>query len=323
MATKKVETGAAVSLAPWAGMGGAVSSKLSPEQLLVAAKVDWTVSKRPMAYQNSNGVWVPSKTDFALVRDSDEVQLTTVGTTYKPVQNSEAMDFFKKFTASGHMNMEHAGSLAGGRYIWTLARINADFTIGKDDRVMSYLLFIQPHLHGKAMVIQYMSIREWCWNTLGRLLKGNGLRGSQQHFRMAHSRKFDDVAKAEAEQVLGLGVEQANEMKAIAQQLAKKKAKPEQVEEFFCEVLRYDPKKADKDKREPNKLPQFRTALLSAPGQQAPTAMGTWWGAVNAVTYVIDHETGRERATSLRNAWLGHTAGIKRHALDLAIKKAA
>lgn len=325
-----VESGATATAAreaPWAGLGEAVNAKHSPEQMLTAAKLDWTVSKRPMAYQNAAGVWIPSKVDFALVRDTDERHISTVGSVYKLVQNSDALAFFKKYTEAGHMEMEHAGSLANGQYIWALAHIKADFTLGKNDTVKSYLLLCSPHIHGKAMVFQYMSVRSWCWNTLGRILRAGTKNSTRHAFRMPHSVAFNDDVKENAATALGLGVEQAQEFKAQATLLSKKKAKLADVETFFCEVLRYDPKTASKEKdakkeREPNKLPKFRAALEHSPGQQLATAAGTWWGALNAVTYVIDHETGRERSTSLRNAWLGHTAQMKRHALDLALQKA-
>ena len=67
----------------------------------------------------------------------------------------------------------------------------------------------------------------------------------------------------------------------------------------------------------------IRRGFASAPGQQMPSALGTLWGAVNAVTYVVDHELGRNRSTALRNAWLGHTANTKRRAMDLALKRAS
>lgn len=324
---KQVEAMASVAGLPWAGLGFEISPKSTPEQMLKAAKLNWTVSKRPLSFQDKKGVWVKSDTDFALVRDSDDHHLSTVGTVYKPVQNAETFEFFKKFTTAGHMTMEHGGSLAGGSYVWALARINADFVIGKDDKVQSYLLFCQPHAFGRAMVIRYMSVRTWCWNTLGRILSTKDTRHSRHVFRMPHSMAFNDTAKATAELACNLGIEQAKDFKDAATLLAKKKAKPEDVEQFFCEVLKFDPKKGKKKKntdevRVPSKLPKFRDALLMAPGQQAPTALGTWWGAVNAVTYVIDHDTGRERATALRNAWIGHTAGIKARALDLALQRA-
>ncbi|KKL12668.1 hypothetical protein LCGC14_2533470 [marine sediment metagenome] len=320
------------SQVPWHGIGVPVKSDLSPAQILKAAKLDWTVSKQKMVLQDNPKIVVPDK--FALCRDSDNKVLSVVGKVYRPVQNKDAMDFFKKFTAAGHMTMETAGALWDGRYIWGLARVGQDFKLGKDDEVRGFLLLSSPHVHGKAMVIQFTPIRVVCWNTLSMAL-GVDLKGKGDAFRMPHTQEFNDAMKLRAEEALGLAKEQMIEFREACEVLSKKRAKPEQVEKYFCEVVNFDPKadtvkkkkgkkKGDPDEvKEPRIIPKFREALTHAPGQQLPTALGTFWGAFNAVTYVVDHQLGRARDTALRNAWMGHTANIKRRALTLALKKAA
>jgi hypothetical protein len=74
---------------PWHGLGQPVNNDLTPAQMLKAAGVDWTVSKRKMFFEKKDGSMESSADDFALVRDKDEVKLSTVGTTYKPVQNAD------------------------------------------------------------------------------------------------------------------------------------------------------------------------------------------------------------------------------------------
>jgi phage/plasmid-like protein (TIGR03299 family) len=331
----RVETMAYANEVPWHGFGFKVNDDLTPAQMLKAAKLDWTVSKRPTYFQNAKGVYTQIKEDFVLVRDSDEKRLANVGSVYKPVQNAEAMEFFAKFVKAGHMKMETAGSLWDGRYVWGLARIGKDFNLGgkTKDQVAGYLLMASPHVRGKAMIMQFTPIRVVCWNTLNFAL-GSGLHGKAGAFRMWHSQKFDDAMKARAETTLGLAQTQMGEFEQAALLLTKARAKPSDVEDYFCEVLKFNPKakaaaKARKKKaeeeqaaKEPRKLEHFRQALTHAPGSALPTATGTWWGALNAVTYVVDHNEGRERSTALRSAWLGTSAVLKRRALDLAIKRA-
>lgn len=325
-----VETMAYAGEVPWHGLGEKVSNKLTPEQMLKAAKLNWTVSKRKTFFEGKGGKHQEMKNEFALVRDSDDYLLSNVGATYKPIQNATAMDFFKKFVMAGHMDMETAGSLWGGRYIWGLARIGKDFKLGKEDEVRGYLLLSNPHVFGKAMVIQFTPIRVVCWNTLTFAL-GSDLKGKPGAFRLPHSTAFTDEVRKKAELALGLATHQMDEFKQVAQVLTKKKAPPKAIEEYFCNVLEFDPKTkqvkakpvkkedAEKQEREPRLLPKFRSALEKAPGHDMQTAKGTYWGALNAVTYVIDHEMGRDRSTALRNAWLGHSAKIKRRALGLAL----
>lgn len=320
--TAAVETMAYKGEVPWHGLGNKVTNNMSPKQMLKVAGLDWTVSKQSLTMPN--GKQVPNQ--FALWRDTDKQFLSIVGKVYKPVQNEEALDFFKKFIKAGHMEMETAGSLWNGRFIWGLARIGSDFKLGKEDEVRGYLLVMQPHIRGRAMVFQFTPIRVVCWNTLTFAL-GSNLHGGQGAFRMPHSMKFDDKVKKAAEEALGLSTEQQQEFKEAATLLSKKRAKPADVEDYFCEILKFDPKEADKKKdgeiKVPRILPKFQAALTYAPGQQLNTAKGTWWGAYNAVSYVFDHQVGKERSTALRNAWIGKGAKMKRRALDLALDKAA
>lgn len=329
-----VETMAYAGETPWHGLGNKVSNNLTPAQMLKAAKLDWPVEKRELMYATKKGGGTPIKVDgkFALVRGTDDRLLSIIGATYKPVQNEVVMDFFKKFVLAGHMKMETAGALHGGQYIWALARLGNDFTLGKEDEVRGFLLLSQPHVLGKAMVIQFTPIRVVCWNTLTFAL-GSDLKGKPGSFRMPHSIAFNDAVKKRAEEALGLSKHQMDEFKQAATLLSKKKAKPEDVESYFCEVLKFDPKTAAKkakgkkgeeaEIKVPRMLPKLQLALTHAPGAQMPTALGTWWGAANAVTYVVDHELGRDQSASLRTAWLGAKAALKRRAVGLAIKRAS
>lgn len=328
--TAAVDTMAYAGEVPWHGLGQKVSNDLTPAQMLKAAGLNWKVAKRNLFYNEKGsptGKIIPVAGRFGLVREDNDKLLSIVGDTYKPVQNEVSMDFFKKFVVAGHMKMETAGSLHGGQYIWSLARLGKDFKLGKDDEVRGFLLLSNPHVLGKAMVIQFTPIRVVCWNTLTFAL-GSDLKGKPGSFRMPHSVKFDDKVRAAAEVALGLASHQMDEFKAASMLLSKKKAKPEAVEEYFCDVLKFDPKTAKKkpkadEAREPRMLPKLRNALTHAPGAQMPTAVGTWWGALNAVTYVVDHELGRDQSASLRTAWLGAKANLKRRAVGLAIKAAS
>jgi len=311
---------------PWHGLGFSVAGDLTPQQMLEAAKLDWTVSRKELVIKDT-GVEIPNK--FALCRDSDGKLLSVVGSSYKPIQNDIAMDFFAKFVEAGDMTMETAGSLHGGKYIWGLARIGKDFALGgtrTGDEVRGYLLLMSPHVHGKAMVIALTPIRVVCWNTLNFAL-GSNLRGKDgQTFRMPHSMKFDDAMRGRAQLALGLATKQMVEFEQASKLLSNRKAKAIEVDLFFKELLNFDPEKArklaDGTQKEPVMLKRFREALTMAPGAHLRTAEGTWWGAVNAVTATIDHVEGKGRDTALASAWVGYTSVIKRKAFELALVKA-
>lgn len=312
--TSAVEKMAYANEVPWHGLGNNVKSTLSAEQMRKAAGQDYTVSKRQVYFTDEHKKQIAIKNKFALVRDSDDKLLSIVGSVYKPVQTKEVFAFFHDFVAAAKMQMETAGSLWDGKYVWALARVvGQDFAIGKKDEMRNYLLLCSPFEHGKALIMQYTNVRVVCWNTLSMALGAN-LMGKGNAFRMPHTKNFE-VEKEEAKRVLGLITDQAKQFKEAAAILAKAKITKEQTEKFFLDVLKKSPDAA----RTPVALPKYKAALEFAPGATLPSAQGTWWGAVNAVTYVVDHEQGRSRDSALKNAWLGNQANVKRRALKLAL----
>ena len=167
----QVETMAWSGDKPWHGLGVEVNSNLTPEEMLIAAQLDWSVSKRP-SYTLDTPEWsegsglIQAPNTFHIVRDSDNRVLSHCGKDYMPIQNKEVFKFFKRFTEAGHMSMETAGSLKDGGEIWGLAKIAEDFDLAGDDQIKGYLLINQPHIVGRSMTIKLTPIRVVCNNTL-------------------------------------------------------------------------------------------------------------------------------------------------------------
>lgn len=318
-----VETMAFSGETPWHGLGTEVSDTITTDAMLKASGLDWKVSKEVL-YLGDN-TEVPKMR--AIVRDTDKKVLSIVGSTYKVTQNSEVFDFFRKFIEAGDMTLETAGSLHGGQYVWCLARVKKDFSIGKDDEMRSYLLLCNPHIYGYSRTVKFTSVRVVCWNTLNFALGAalNGKRTPGRSFSIPHSIEFNDVAKAAAERALGIAMEQAAEYEEAVKVFAKTKMKSDAVLDYFQEVLKYDPRAAkvrkDGTPRIPSMLSKFNEALEAAPGHDLKSSKGTLWGALNAVTYVIDHEMGRSRDNGLTGAWFGYTGDIKKRAFVLALEK--
>ncbi len=117
----KVETMAYANATPWHGLGNQVEANMTPQEMLVAAQIDWRVSKRPAYTVDKPNCWniidptgeasfMPCPDNYFLVRDTDNKVLSACGENYVPFQNAEVMDFFKKFTEAGQRTMETAGS---------------------------------------------------------------------------------------------------------------------------------------------------------------------------------------------------------------------
>ena len=63
-------------------------------------------------------------------------------------------------------------------------------------------------------------------------------------------------------------------------------------------------------------------AIIDSPGAEMKSARGTWWGAVNGVTYAVDHQMGKTDDGRLTSAWFGPRASMKQQAVELAVKYA-
>ena len=338
-----VETMAWANEVPWHGLGVGVDSNLTPLQMQEAAQLDWTVSKRP-SYTIDAPEWsedvgiMQTPNTFHIVRDSDNTVLSHCGRDYIPIQNEDVFKFFKRFTEAGHMTMETAGSLKNGGEIWGLAKISEDFELAGDDLIKGYLLINQPHIVGKSMTIKLTPIRVVCNNTLTMALQDSGTAS----FRMPHVREFGtDVIQA-AEEALGLSAQAMTEFRTNSTLLSKTKAKHSDVLDYVAEI--YQPHMIAEYRNEQllresgkaigeqaplierlNKFPSLVVdALEQSPGANLKSARGTWWGALNAVTYVEDHlRESQIEGNALHSAWFGAAANRKSKALSLALQRAA
>jgi phage/plasmid-like protein (TIGR03299 family) len=323
----EVETMAWTNEVPWHGLGVEVED-LSVDEMLVAAGLDWNVSKRPLYFPKVGTAQtelklIPNK--YALTRDSDESMLDIVGDAYKPVQNHEALDFFKRFVDSGGMKMETAGSLRRGQFVWGLAKIQDSFNVaGNDeDRIEGYLLLTQPHKFGFSMVAALTPIRVVCMNTmkmaLGEKINGKRAGANTAIFRMPHSTTFDEGVKKAAELALGLAKQGMVELSEAADVLSKVRIRDDELPAYFHNVVNDDLEEdADPDDFS-RTVKHLLAAVNEAPGANLKTAEGTLWGAYNAVTYTADHILGRSDDGRVVSAWFGNGANMKRRALELAL----
>ena len=310
-----VETMAYAGQVPWHGLGEKVPSDLSPIQMMQKAGVDWQVNKTP-TYANVNNDVVATGTS-ALIRSTDNrVLAPMVGDDWNPVQNEEAFTFFNEYCAAGDMEMHTAGSLSDGKIVWALAKVNESFDVLGDDRVDSYLLFSNPHQYGKSLNVRFTPIRVVCNNTLTMSLNSN----SKNEVKLNHRRAFDPQMVKEQ---LGIAHEKFEMYKDVARFLSKKRASHYDMIQYFNNVFPV----ANSGKRSVKGYADMsRTAktafdvVLTQPG--ANYAEGSWWQALNAVTYTTDHLLGRSADTRMQSAWFGANQSKKVNAINLAVKMA-
>ena len=302
---------------PWHGLGTAVSNDLSPNQMMVKAGLDWSVEKVP-TYAKVGDVEVPTGQE-ALVRSSDNKVLTQVGKNWHPVQNEEAFEFFSEYCMAGDMEMHTAGSLKEGKMTWGLAKVKESFDVLKNDQVDSFLLFSNPHEYGKSIDIRFTPIRVVCNNTLSMALasvKNTGM-------KMSHRKVFDaDMVKEH----MGIAHDKFAQYKDVCQFRASKKFSSDALIQYYNEVFprTYKGKEEIEVKDYLDLTSNGQKAfefLETQPG--ANFAQGTWWQALNSVTYLTDHEMGREVDSRLTSAWFGANQTRKIKAVEKAVEFAS
>ena len=300
---------------PWHGLGTKVAADLSPQQIMQQAGLDWTVQKEVLT--TASGVELESQK--ALVRTSDNKVLDIVGENWEPVQNQEAFEFFSEYCAAGDMEMHTAGSLKGGQMVWGLAKVKESFDILGGDQVDSYLLFSNPHMYGKSVDVRFTPIRVVCNNTL-TLSLGQKVANS---CKLNHPSQFNPNKVKEA---LGIASEKFAKYKEAAEFLASKRYDMKSLINYYNEVFprTYVGKKpvAVEDFKDLTSNGQLAYSFLETqPG--AEFGAGSWWQALNSVTYLTDHKMGREVDTRLTSAWFGQNQTRKVKAMEKAVEYAA
>ncbi len=169
-----------------------------------------------------------------------------------------------------------------------------------------------------ATTAAFTSIRVVCQNTLSFAMKE--VEGKQlRHLKIQHTKHFDpDRVKKE----LGLIDSAWDAFLASVRRMAEVPMTRDEAGTFFGQLLelREGELLSPRAEGEHNSLEALFT---SAPGQDLATASETLWGAINAVTYYVDHVRGRTCEQRLDSAWFGAGNKLKERAWDLATEISA
>jgi phage/plasmid-like protein (TIGR03299 family) len=297
---------------PWHGLGTKVPADLTPEQMLEAAGLNWTVQKYPtFAILDENDPDSVVETgQSALIRSKDKKLLDVVSDDWNPVQNAEAFDFFNEFVMAGDMEMHTAGSLKDGQIVWGLAKVKESFELFKGDKIDSYLLFSNFHKYGFSTDVRFTPIRVVCNNTLTLSLNSK----VERMVKISHRKQF---VASDVKDMLGIATDKLQKYKEMAQFLGSKKAKTESIVEYFERIFPLNSKSPEEGKRSKN-ADIALSIIDTQPGSEF--AQGSWWQPFNAVTFMTDHIIGRSADSRIQSAWYGYNKGLKTKALELAVE---
>jgi phage/plasmid-like protein (TIGR03299 family) len=324
---------------PWHGYGQVMPEGESLDTWRVRAGLDWEVNESPIYHnryltyeKNSEGVnqlsgsanriaaqnhlsfkIVPNKK--ILTRSDNSQPLSVVSSRYKVVQPKTIIEFFESVIKENGFKMSTAGALKGGKRVWAMADCGKDFHVN-GDRVGAHLLLATSYDGTFATTAQFTSIRVVCNNTLGFSLDRGGEGGI---IKIPHTQDFKqwDV-KAD----LGFDVNWITFRDNIFK-LSEHKVTKRQALEYFLTVVGVTEEEAADGKQLSN-VKKLISYYESGPGAKLPSADGTLWGALNAVTFLADH--GRRAASTgnrFDSASFGSGAAMKRKAFVEAVRIAA
>lgn len=297
--------------APWHGLGNKIPGNASLEDVIDLAGLNWRVELEPM-YRKINDTYIQHESASFIKRNDTNGVLDIVGPDYRPIQNRDALEFFREFLNAGHMQMDAAGSLRGGKFVWGLARMRDGYEVSRGDRSEGYLLMLKPHQQGEAMHITTTSVRVVCMNTTKLALGWSGhgpIPAKVDAYRVAHNSVWNEVRMAEAREFLGLARDGVSKLADVQRKLAETPITRDKMIELLAPI--YAPnfemqelltKLEDSGART---LKRVLNCVYTGPGATPENA----WGTYNGVTYFQDHVVGRSADVRLTSTWTG--AGAK------------
>lgn len=268
----EVETMFSVREKPWHGLGTIIQEAVNSEQALGLAGLDWEVNQVPVSY---NGQLTGHQFN---VRSSDDTVLGIVGGRYRPVQNKDAFAFTDELVG-GDVRYETAGSLAGGKRIWMLAKMPDTKIL--DDVVEPYMCLTNSHDGFSSMKVCMTPVRVVCQNTLNMALNG-----AKRSWNVRHSGSIEGKL-AEAQHTLGLANQYMNNLAKEAEELYKIKVAPKDFVELKHALF---PITGEMTRRKEDAQILLQDQLEHAwKMDDLGNIRGTGWGFMNAVSDMTTH----------------------------------
>jgi len=298
-----------VGEAPWHGLGEELPRGAPIEKWLNAARLEWELARLPVQYL-AGGRLRTMEDRFVLVRSDTHAGLSVVSSDYEVVQPRQILEFYRELIKDRGYTLETAGALDGGRKVWALARTALTGTAHKDgrDQIAAYILLATSCDKSLATTAAFTSVRVVCANTLSFAMD-DVTTNKRRNVKVPHTRWFD------AEQVkedLGV-INDAWSKFMVKVRLMTAYPMTTDVAPYFFEDILLQKKGKDLSQKAQREHATIMALFNSAPGQDLDGAKGTLWGAVNAVTYYVDHV--RSAATDrLDSAWFGAGQTLKEKA---------
>ena len=297
-----------VGATPWHGLGQQLTADSPIETWAEESGLNFQLATADVQFTPPASVWNAYKAQVlpfggkkVMYRTDSNLPLGLVSTQYKIVQPIEVLEFFRDMVGS-IAHLETAGVLRNGAHYWALAKMDGEFNVA-GDKVNQYLLLASSCDGSLATQARLTSVRVVCNNTL-QLATGK----AGQVVQVRHNSTFN---AANVKSQLSDFNDAFKNFEHTAKFLANIKLSSAQAQRVFTSILGGDDKKPSRAAA--RALTLFEGAGI---GAQMESAKGTAWGALNAVTQLLDWETARTGDARLANAWFGGGVNVKAKATE-------
>lgn len=286
-----VESMFSVRLVPWHGLGTIVKEAPTSDDAIRLAGLDWRVVQNPVYYRNKIGnemqnIIIPGYK--VNMRDTDGAVLGMVTDRYKIVQNDEAFAFTDALLGEG-VTYETAGSLASGKRVWMLAKMEGRLIT--DEKIDQYLVFTNTHDGTGAVRVAITPVRVVCQNTLNLALSQ-----AQRQWSCAHKGDIQSKMEEARHTLLNANI-YMNELEEEFGKLKLQKLTDDKVKEYIEMLLPVDVSEPD---RKIINIENMRAELMYR-YQEAPDLKVIEKSAYRFVNAVSDFATHKEPMRRTKN----------------------
>lgn len=274
--------------AVWHGLGQNLTEGADIETWKIEAGMDWNALESPILYRAYNHPLSEFPGRKALYRSDTGAALSILGNDYNVVQPGEVIEFFRDLTETHGMKLSSAGCLFGGTRFWALAETGNECQPISGDKIIGHLLFVTSIDGSLSNTAKFVSTRVVCQNTLTVALSEK----STPMVRKTHRKVWDPT---EVKIDLGLLNSNWESFKTKLDALASHQMTDDEVKLFFKKTF-FDPKKDEDHQTSGDRKCVNNLMSLYKTGTGAEYDYGTALGALNAVTNLFTHGTGRVRS---------------------------
>jgi phage/plasmid-like protein (TIGR03299 family) len=252
-----------------------------------------------------------------VIRRSDNMApIEVVSNRYKPVQPAELYNLYSRLCENENFTMESMGAYHGGRQIYFQAKTRLAAEIVKSDPIECYLMGVTSCDGSLGTIFFVSSLRTACLNKL-RMILANSQAELPWKVSFKHNGRIDFDGLHDHLVALP---EQWDEYVMALRRLANEKAGMAELEAYY-RVLFHEKRKQKNYEAIIRTL--IEAALYSA-GNENPAVAGTWWAALNGLTYYVDHMMRSHNEDNRHfSANIGDGANLKMAGLKLAMERVA